>query len=378
MYYNCPKGMNILLIRTTGGVSGAETHNISLFRGLLREKHISVHVLTNYRPFIRRLKRNHIPSSFIFFPIKEAGTNRELLLSALWFYPMLILYIAKIKSLERGKRFDTILLESMTEKLFLSPYLKLLGYRVVWIEQGPLFATTRSWIVKKLYVYKSKWPDAILAVSHDTKKDLIRGGVKTQKIKVVYIGIRRIASPESRNDKNGRQKKWTIGFLGSVTKEKGITEFLDAAYAITQKNAYASFCVIGGGPLLGCARQYARKLKIQKNIVFTGYVEDAAKYLTKIDILFFPTHHQEGISLALLEALALGKIVVARDIGGNRELIIDKKTGFLFQAKEEGVKILEKIITGKISTREIHKNALEHIRNNFFMGKQIPRFIDIF
>ena len=264
----------------------------------------------------------------------------------------------------------------MTEKLFLSPYLKLLGYHVIWIEHGPLFITDRSPLVKKLYVYKSTRPDAILAVSEDTKRDLIRGGVSARKIRVVHIGIEKIASPAKR-DRNDK-KRWTIGFLGSVTEEKGIREFLNTAYAITQNNAYASFCVIGGGPLLGWARHYAQKLKIQKNIVFTGYVEDVTKYLAKIDILYFPTHHHEGISLALLEALAQGKIVVARDIGGNRELIIDKKTGYLFRTKEEGEKILEKIIMGKLPVENIRKSALKHIRKNFLLKTQIPKFIDIF
>jgi glycosyltransferase involved in cell wall biosynthesis len=331
------------------------------------------------------LKKNHIPSSSIFFPIKEAGTNRELLLSAVWFLPMLILYLVKIKSLERGMRFDTILLESMTEKLFLSPYLKILGYRVIWIEQGSLFNTTRSPIVKKLYTYKSKWPDAILAVSHDTKKDLIKGGVSAKKVHVVHIGIEksffhsRSASRRTGNGKKKKSKRWTIGFLGSVSKEKGIKEFLDVAYALLENSAYALFCVIGDGPLLGWARNYAKNLKIQKNIVFTGYVEDVRKYVTQIDILFFPTHHHEGLSLALLEALAMGKIVVARDIGGNRELIIDKKTGFLFKGNaNEGYTILEKIMTGKIDVKDIAQSAREHIKNNFLLRTQVPKFIYIF
>ena len=80
---------------------------------------------------------------------------------------------------------------------------------------------------------------------------------------------------------------------------------------------------------MGWAKAYAKKLKIRRNVVFTGYVDDAAPNLKKIDILYFPTHHNEGLSLALLEALALGKIVIARDKGGNRELVIDKKTGFV-------------------------------------------------
>lgn len=373
--------MRILLIRTTNGVSGAETHNISLFGALAKERDIDVHVLTNHEPFLKRLKRNHIPSSFIPFPIKEVGTKKELIFAALWFFPMLFINLLKVKSLEQKGKFDTMVLESMTEKLFLTPYLKLLGYRVVWIEQGPVFRTNRSLLVKKLYVYKSKWPDAILAVSEDTKEDLIKGGVDKAKIHVVHIGIEK-EFIHSRNWKffnsgNGR-KIWTIGFLGSVTKEKGIEEFMDIAKTLIEKHTMVRFLIIGGGPLLAWVKAQIKNFDLQKQIECTGYVDDIEPYLRKIDILFFPTRHQEGISLALLEALAAGKLVVARDIGGNRELVIDKKTGFLFQRSEDEYRILEKIVNNNVDVRSMVKSATQHIRNNFLLSKQLPLFIDIF
>jgi len=370
--------MKILFIRTTGGVSGAEMYNVYLLKALQKVRGVSVHLLTNYLPFFRKLKKEHIPSSMIYHPVAEAGTNRELLLSILWFYPMLCLYLFKIKKIEIGARFDTIVLESMTEKLFLSPYLRLLGYRVVWIEHGPLFRTDRSPLVKKLYAYKSTRPDVIIAVSEDTKKDLVRGGVPSEKVHAIHIGIERIASPAKRDRNDKIRNQWTIGFLGSVTKEKGITEFLDVAEKLINKNENTKFVVIGGGPLLPWVKEEVKRLKINSNGIFTGYVEDAKPYLSKIDILFFPTRHQEGLSLALLEALALGKVVVARDIGGNRELILNKKTGFLFHSDKEGKQILEGIIFGKISTKGIRESAISHVNLLFIMNKQVLKFVDLF
>jgi len=372
--------MKLLFIRTTGGMSGAEMYNVYLLKALQKVKAVTVHLLTDNLPFLRKLKKERIPSSLVFHPVAEAGTNRELLLSILWFYPVLFIYLYRIKQIEHGVRFDTVVLESMTEKLFLSPYLRLLGYRVIWIEHGPLFKTDRSALVKRLYIHKSKRPDAIIAVSEDTKKDLVKGGVSEKKVHVVHIGIRKIASPSTslgiRND--NEKKQWAIGFLGSVSKEKGIIEFLDVADTLIRKLANTKFIVIGNGPLLPWAKEKVRTLKIQKNVSFTGYVDDVKKSLHYIDILFFPTRHHEGLSLALLEALAMGKIVVARDIGGNRELILNKKTGFLFHTEDEGRRILEDLISRKLSTAGIREAALEHVKKNFSIKKQIPKFIDIF
>ena len=199
-----------------------------------------------------------------------------------------------------------------------------------------------------------------------------------KKIVVVYIGIRHIASDTVHIDTRKKNKRWSIGFVGTIVQEKGIKEFLDVIPIITQKHAYASFCVIGDGRLLGWAKMYARMLKIQEKVIFTGYVENMTDNFGRIDLLYFPTNHHEGLSLALLEASAMGKIVVARDIGGNRELVIDKKTGFLFKTDKEGQEILEGIITDKISTKGIREAALAHVRKNFNMDIQVKKFIKVF
>ena len=87
--------MRLLFIRTTGGMSGVERYNVMLLNALQKQKDISVHLLTNFKPFLQRLKQKHIPSSLIYHPIPEAGTKKELLLVILWFYPMLFVYLNK-------------------------------------------------------------------------------------------------------------------------------------------------------------------------------------------------------------------------------------------------------------------------------------------
>ena len=378
MYYYCPKDMKLLFIRSTNGISGAEIYNENLLKGLRKAPGIEVNFLTNNKKWQQRLVTQGISCSTFFCPVHEPGTKKELFWYLLWLYPMLVVYLWRILNNQRKEKYTSIVLESMGEKLFLSSFLKLFGYRVIWIEHGPLFITDRFFFIKWLYVWKSRWADAIIAVSKDTKKDLITGGVPDIKISMIYIGIRKIASPGARNDKKRKKKNWVIGYLGSIAKEKGISMFIGAARTIIQKRAYASFCVIGNGPDLDWARNYAKRFHMQKRVIFTGYVSDPSQYMSTIDILFFPTHHHEGLSMALLESMAHGKIVVVRDIGGNRELAIDKKTGFLFQTDEEGEKILVEIITGKLSTKGIREAARAHVRKNFWMDTQVHKFIEVF
>ena len=111
--------MKFLFIRSTKGISGAEKYNEILLRAIQKEKGASIHLLTNYKPFFHKISKENIPSSFIFNPVPESGTKKELFLSILWFYPMLIIYLTKIIQIEEKGRYKTIILESMTEKLWI-------------------------------------------------------------------------------------------------------------------------------------------------------------------------------------------------------------------------------------------------------------------
>jgi len=376
MYHHRSEDMRILFVRLTDGLSGSEYYNIYLLKELQKQQDISVHLITNFQPFIQKIQREQIPCSYIHLPIKEIGTGRELLIGFRSFIPFLLSFLHTLRNLESDKKFHAIILESTTEKIFLTLLLKLLHYRVVWIEHGPFFRTYRFFLVKWLYVLTSNYVHSIIVVSQDTKTDLVTHGIESKKVHCVYIGI---DIPRIRvSHKNTREGCFTIGFLGSITKEKGIKEFLDTAYALLQKHAYASFCIIGDGPLLEWAKQYVRILKIQKNVLFTGHVDDISNYVQHIDTMYFPTRHLEGLSLAILESLAMGKIIVARDIGGNRELVVNKKTGFLFQSDEEGQEILEDILNGKLSVKGIPEAAITHVRKHFLMENQVKEFMKVF
>jgi len=366
--------MKILFIRSTNGVSGAEVYTMRLVEAL-RKKNVDASILTNHFPFYQRAKKEHIPIAKIFLPIPEAGTKKEFLILILWFLYLVPMYIWRIKQMEKGKKFDVVVLESMNEKLILSPYLAILSYNVFWIEHGPLFIADRFNLIKRLYIHKTKWVKKIIAVSDDTKKDLIHGGVPKEKVERVYIGID--TTTVRKKDKK-KSNHVVIGFVGGIAREKGFMEFGEAARVLLKKHNNISFLVVGDGPLLSWAKQRVQDLGIAKQVQFTGYVSDAIPFIEKMDIFFFPTHHYEGISIAALEAMALGKIVVARDIGGNRELVINKKTGFLFTSPKEGQAILEKIISGKMQIKEIGKRAVKHIQTDFSWSHQIPLFLNVF
>ncbi len=112
----------------------------------------------------------------------------------------------------------------------------------------------------------------------------------------------------------------------------------------------------------------------------TGFVQNVGVYLQKIDILLFPTHHHEGISMAILEAMSCGIPVLATDIGGNREIITSGYNGYLYKQGDAIVmaRDIRELKENQIKLRFMGKHAREVISKKFDIKKQAMAFADFF
>jgi glycosyltransferase involved in cell wall biosynthesis len=119
-----------------------------------------------------------------------------------------------------------------------------------------------------------------------------------------------------------------VGTVGRLSWKKGQVDLLDAAAEVLGRVPKACFLLVGDGPLQGELQSRAKKLGIEDHVRFAGSVEDGAAVLSQMDIFVLPPH-MEGMSNSLLEAMAAGKPVVATNVGGNPEVVVDGKTGLL-------------------------------------------------
>lgn len=329
--------MRLLFVRSANKFSGAEKYNIELLSKL--KKYHDVTLLTNLINFksakFKVIIENWLP--------EEVGTKKELLKTFFKLPIFLFLY------LKRCRNYEIIIFESRTEMIFLSILLKLWNKKVVWIQHGPLFISNTASIIKKLVVLNSLFIDRIIAVSKNTKKDLVNGGINKNKIKVIYIGVE---IPIIKRTPHS----FTIGFLGTVTKEKGIIKFVN--YVLKHK---VKALVIGDGP--------DRDL-VPNNISQVGYVTNVYSYLRKIDLLYLPTNHFEGISLAILEAMSCGIPVVTTNIGGNKEVIKNRYNGLLVSSKQS--------FSLNHNWKILGSNAKKTIKDKFNILIQVKRFAYFF
>jgi len=178
----------------------------------------------------------------------------------------------------------------------------------------------------------------VLAVSKKEKDLLIKRGVKKNKIAVVYNGIDltpylQSVNIENKKNKLGIDKNATvIGTVARLTPVKGIHFLFQSIPSILNHHPNSIFLIVGDGYIRKELEDFAVKTGINENIIFTGYRKDIPSLLKIFDIFVIPSL-KEGFPYSILEAMAAAKPVVATNVAGNNELVVNGKTGILCASK---------------------------------------------
>lgn len=133
-----------------------------------------------------------------------------------------------------------------------------------------------------------------------------------------------------------------IGILGVLTPVKGHRYFLESAMRIAWDRRNAKFLIVGDGPLRGECERLAREFAIADRVSFAGSQDDTASFLALMDVVVCSSL-SEGMSMSLLEAMAMGKPVVATRVGGNPEVVADGLTGILVPPRD-GLALAKQIL----------------------------------
>ena len=120
-----------------------------------------------------------------------------------------------------------------------------------------------------------------------------------------------------------------IGMVARLTYQKDPETFIAAAARVLQSEKNVCFLVVGDGELKISLEEQARKLNIQRQVIFTGYRTDIPQLLSVMDIYCLPSRW-EGLPIGLLEAMASGLCVITTAVNGAKEIIKDGENGYIF------------------------------------------------
>jgi len=178
--------------------------------------------------------------------------------------------------------------------------------------------------------------DRVVAVSQAVREDLIRQGVDDRKIALIYNGIDLSKFQPALTGALPAGQAPVIGLVGRLEPEKGHRCFLKAAQILLQQHGDCRFQIVGEGSLQQDLRDYASQLGIAGQVEFLGLRDDIPDLLTRMSVVTQPSL-SEAFSLSLVEAMSMGKPCVASNIGGIREILIDRQNGLLVEPGQPGV-----------------------------------------
>lgn len=186
----------------------------------------------------------------------------------------------------------------------------------------------------------AKWVDKFVVLTNGAL-DLYSKDIAKDKLKVVYNGID-LKEFNLINDNEKYRRKFNlngintvVGIVGRIAAGKGHDDFVESAITISKTDPTAKFLIVGSSILIDKnieqkLRREVEKAGLTNNIIFTGWVDDVKQIMSLLDILVFPSStFPEGFPLTCIEAMALSKPVIATNIPGPSEVVLDGISGYL-------------------------------------------------
>ena len=184
----------------------------------------------------------------------------------------------------------------------------------------------------------------IFTICEGLRRDIVARGIPAARVTVIpnAVDVDAFAvggqPDEGLKTQLGLQGATVLGFIGSFYAYEGLDLLLDALPLLLQSRPDLRVLLVGGGPQDAALKAQAQALGVADKVVFTGRVphSEVQRYYDLIDVLCYPRHSMRLTELVTplkpLEAMAQGRLLVASDVGGHKELIRDGETGVLFRA----------------------------------------------
>jgi len=144
----------------------------------------------------------------------------------------------------------------------------------------------------------------------------------------------RVERKEIRDRYNIEENEVVFIVVGSLSSRKGHGFLLDCLSSLKQIGYHFRCFLAGDGPLKNSLEIKAGALKLENNVIFLGNIDSVPDYLNASDIFVLPSFF-EGLPIALIEALLLGKAGIVTDVGSNSELVKDGFDGKVIGAGDK-------------------------------------------
>lgn len=352
----------IFLIRNVAAdcYGGGETYQLKLAK-LLKKSGFEPVILTSSKKLLEQAKESEYKTlTPPYIENQNWSGVRNLLLP---------IYFLKLHSLEKWyektfKKYkpEVVNIQSRDDFIAATIAAKKFGIKVLWTDHMDF----RSWVMENVKVpYKNligKWilkcaedVDHIVMIS-DCEKKFFDSIKKMDNVVVAKNG----AIDEKKKYEKIKIQKQSFVYIGRVVDYKGIGELLEAFNMVKERYPESTLKIYGAGEI-----EKYRKMA-GAGVTFYGETAEPLKALSENEIFILPSY-KEGLSLSLLDAAMMEKVIIASDVGGNPEVVENNVTGLLVPAKnvKKLAEAMNKVLAEPGLRLKLAKNARKKYEEEF-------------
>ena len=229
-------------------------------------------------------------------------------------------------------------------------------------------------------------PDRVICVSEAVRQVVLkREGIDPARVLVVHNGVEPVqelteSKSSARRELGITEDNLVVGMVANFNRPvKGVSYFLDAIPSIVRAVPAARFLILGRGKEQQSLQDKAKALGIESHVVFAGYQNEVGHYYSIMDISVL-TSLSEGLSITLLESMSYGIPVVATQVGGNPEVVVDGQTGYLVPPRDvpSFVDRVVKLLHNPDLRSKLGQESLRRIKQKFQMQDTANRYLEVY
>ncbi|HUH29946.1 MAG TPA: TIGR04063 family PEP-CTERM/XrtA system glycosyltransferase [Rhodanobacter sp.] len=250
-------------------------------------------------------------------------------------------------------------------------------------EWGPRYRLTRAMETRAL-----QQVDAVTTICEGLRNDMLKRGIPADKITVIPNAVDvaqfpfAAAADAQLVQQYGLVRGNTLGFAGSFYAYEGLDILLRAMPLVLRAAPQVRLLLLGGGPQEAALKALAAQLGLGHAVHFVGRVPhgEMTRYYSAMDVMVYPRISRRLTELVTplkpLEAMAMGKLVAASDVGGHRELIRDGHNGHLFPAGSDVglAQCLIKLLQAPAGWAQVLTNGREFVERERTWSASVARY----
>ena len=242
----------------------------------------------------------------------------------------------------------------------------------------------KQWHELAIDRYLAKRTQAVVVNGSGVRVFYMSRGIPSEKIQIIPNGIGPTRSSDVTREELLKEFGLPVGtrLIGAVNRlwpQKRVKDLIWAADLLKVVRDDVHLLIIGDGPHRARLERYRDKVQIRDRVHFLGARDDVARLMPHFDCLWLGSEY-EGMSNAVMEAMACGVPVVASDIPGNRDLIIHSETGYLFPVggRADIARHTNRLLDDASLAKRLGVAARERVLSEFSVERMVGAYRDLY